>query len=508
MGALTSKPYAFVARAWELKSIESIDVFDSYLSSIRYDYRGNAVMRILPSVDFLGNQEWITDKVRFYYDAVQHQRLASCWVRGASALFDLRQNGFFNSKFFEDNAFHSAGLLPTSWSYALGLYYSYNNLSSSDSKSDLYYAFGSSLGLRTLHSFKDFLNCLDFAGNQPTTENMNDFRSDYSVNRATLVQSDLCIFIGVNPRFESPLLNLELKNSVDRGYLTVFNFGFNYTSNFTTYNAGNSLKSLKLVLDGRSSISQLLKQSISPSILISGNLNESIRSAVSLIAENFFKKLNLNTHVLYPFAASIAGAELGLESSKMNFTADSFNLYLANNDEYEINNEQLEQNDSILSAGLAGGTNFVTYIGSHGDSSVNFSNLVLPATTPSELNEIFVSSDLRVRLNRVVLTPDLSAVRAYPHIFSLVKNFTNRGEFINSGILAYYSQPGFISVTANNAKLPFYSFSNLPVSNFALSDFSIASFINEFLLTDTVTRSSQHLALAASISSLKFKNFS
>lgn len=87
VGALTSKPYAFSARPWELTSTESIDILDSLCSNIRIDYRGLNIMRILPRLNTLVNEEWITDKIRFCYDGVSNNRLVTPFVRSVTHTF-------------------------------------------------------------------------------------------------------------------------------------------------------------------------------------------------------------------------------------------------------------------------------------------------------------------------------------------------------------------------------------------------------------------------------------
>ncbi len=81
VGALTSKPYAFTARSWELKKTESIDVMDALGSNIRVDSRGNEVMRILPRLNEEVNEEWISDKTRFACDGLKYRRLDRPYVR-------------------------------------------------------------------------------------------------------------------------------------------------------------------------------------------------------------------------------------------------------------------------------------------------------------------------------------------------------------------------------------------------------------------------------------------
>ena len=81
VGALTSKPYAFVARPWELKKTDSVDVLDAVGTAIRVDTRGPEVLRILPRMNDDVNEEWLADKSRFSLDGLKRRRLDSCWVR-------------------------------------------------------------------------------------------------------------------------------------------------------------------------------------------------------------------------------------------------------------------------------------------------------------------------------------------------------------------------------------------------------------------------------------------
>jgi len=86
VGALTSKPYAFQARPWELSKTQSIDVMDAVGSAIRVDARGREVMRIMPRVNEAVNEEWISDKTRFVWDGLRTQRLDRPYVRKGKRL--------------------------------------------------------------------------------------------------------------------------------------------------------------------------------------------------------------------------------------------------------------------------------------------------------------------------------------------------------------------------------------------------------------------------------------
>src|SRR5580698_1798735 len=88
IGALTSKPYAFTARSWELTSVESIDFFDALGSHIRVDTRGSEIMRVLPRINNKINEEWISDKIRFSYDGFKRQRLSTPMIRNKKGILE------------------------------------------------------------------------------------------------------------------------------------------------------------------------------------------------------------------------------------------------------------------------------------------------------------------------------------------------------------------------------------------------------------------------------------
>ena len=83
VGALTSKPYEFIARPWELKKTETVDVFDAVGSNIRIDSKGDKILRVLPKINEEINDEWISDKTRFAYDGVNYQRIDKFYSRNS-----------------------------------------------------------------------------------------------------------------------------------------------------------------------------------------------------------------------------------------------------------------------------------------------------------------------------------------------------------------------------------------------------------------------------------------
>ena len=101
IGALTSKPYSFKARSWELKSVSTIDLFDSYGSNLSVEVKGKDIMRVIPRLNDTINEDWITDKVRFSYDLNNYNRLNSIFLK--NRFLDKRERTFPPKKYYDLN---------------------------------------------------------------------------------------------------------------------------------------------------------------------------------------------------------------------------------------------------------------------------------------------------------------------------------------------------------------------------------------------------------------------
>ena len=202
VGALTSKPYTFTARPWELKKTESIDVMDAVGSNIRIDSRGTEVMRILPRVNDDVNEEWISDKTRFAYDGLKTQRLNVPMIK---------KNGEF---------------YPVSWKEALE---KVSNQMTNVSGKDLAAIAGQFADSESLVALKDLLNRLGsenlylegMAGFD--AQGAFDLRSNYLLNSKIVgvEEADAILLIGTNPRHEAPILNARIR----KAYLNGSNIG-------------------------------------------------------------------------------------------------------------------------------------------------------------------------------------------------------------------------------------------------------------------------------------------
>ena len=196
VGALTSKPYAFSARPWELKQTESIDVMDAVGSNIRIDTKGNKVMRVLPRNNDEVNEEWISDKTRFFWDGLSLQRIDKPY---------LRENG---------------KLRQVSWDKAIDVA-SDKLLNTNPEK--IASITGDLVSIESIYSIKKLMDSIK----SPNTEcrqdgsKINGGREKWLFNSklSGIDQSDGCLLIGTNPRIEAALINSRIiRKSKENNY--------------------------------------------------------------------------------------------------------------------------------------------------------------------------------------------------------------------------------------------------------------------------------------------------
>jgi NADH dehydrogenase (ubiquinone) Fe-S protein 1 len=258
VGALTSKPYAFHARPWELKNTESIDVMDAVGSNIRVDSRGVQVMRIQPRTNDDVNEEWISDKTRYAYDGLKFQRLTVPLIK-------------------QGDRFISA-----SWEDAMAAIA--NGLASSGAKDDEIQAVAGHLAdTESLVALKDLINslgsdnlALDQVGGHASPIHGVDVRSNYLFNSTIpgIETADVILLIGTNPRHEAAVLNSRIRKSwlhtgLEVGYigdLADTTYGYDYL--------GTDVKALSNFIAGRGAFAAKFKVAKRPLIIVGSALAE------------------------------------------------------------------------------------------------------------------------------------------------------------------------------------------------------------------------------------------
>lgn len=267
VGALTSKPYQMKARPWELKKYETIDVSDAIGSNIRLDTRGVEVMRILPRLNDEINEEWISDKTRFFYDGLKVQRLTTPLVR-------------------EGNRF-----VPTSWEKAMQRVG--EELSKVEGNSAKAIA-GHLADAESMVALKDLFNRIGSEnltidapnGSSPLAVN-NDFRSNYVLNStiAGVEDADVVLFVGSNPRHEAPILNTRfrkayLHNGQDFGLI-----GEAVDLTYDYEHIGQDTKSIESLLDGSHPFAKRLAEAKRPLILVGSGVVENAKDSNYLLSK-------------------------------------------------------------------------------------------------------------------------------------------------------------------------------------------------------------------------------
>ena len=397
VGALTSKPYAFEARPWELKKTESVDVMDAVGSNIRVDSYNWEVKRILPRLNNDINEEWISDKTRYSCDGLLKQRLDIPYVKK-------------NNK-----------LQKSSWDEVISILV---NKINSTNPSEIGGHIGDMVSMENALAFKKFFSVLK-SSNLEFRErefyiNSNE-KSNYIFNSSIkgIEDSDLIFLIGTNPRHEATMLNARIRKTYSQNKTPIFSIGNpgDLTYDYTVI--GNSTDDIKKILNKEVEFANKLLASKKPLIIIGESALE-LKSG-KYIAEEFKKFLKKNNFIskdwnafnILPQNASTVGLiDLQVlpkneEEKKLFFEKLKNNrfkiLYLLGSDNLDIkkNNE------------------FIIYQGSHGDRGAEIADLILPSAAFTEQNGLYENLEGRLQECKKASYPIGEALEDW-RIFNLI----------------------------------------------------------------------------------------
>ncbi len=379
VGALTSKPYAFTARPWELSKTESIDVMDALGSAIRIDTRGREVMRILPRNNDDVNEEWISDKTRHVVDGLRTQRLDQPYARVGGRL------------------------KPASWSEAFAVI---ANRVKATSGNRVGAIVGDLAGAEEMFALKDLMGRLgspnidarqDGAVFDPTWG-----RASYLFNAtiAGIERADALLIVGANPRREAAVLNARIRKRWRQGNFPVALIGekVDLTYSYDYLGAGaDTLADL-----GRLKFADAFKAAKNPLIIVgAGVFARKDGGALAAFAARAAADFGVvkdgwnGFSVLHTAASRVGALDLGLVPGAGGKTAAEMAaggldvLFLLGADEIDV---------------APGG--FVVYIGTHGDRGAHRADVILPAAAYPEKSAIYVNTEGRVQLaNRAAFPP-------------------------------------------------------------------------------------------------------
>ena len=264
VGALTSKPYAFSARPWELTKTESIDVMDAVGSAIRIDSRGREVMRILPRNNDDVNEEWISDKTRHVVDGLRTQRLDQPYVR---------VNG---------------RLTPATWAQAFDVIVGKVKAAKPDRVGAIA---GDLAAVEEMFALKDLMTRLGSknldAGQDGAVFNPAWGRSSYLFNAtiAGIEKADALLIVGSNPRREAPVLNARIRKRWRTGKLAVAIIGEKADLTYPCDYLGAGPETLAEVAAGRHAFAETMKKAANPMVIVgAGALSRADGAGVAALA--------------------------------------------------------------------------------------------------------------------------------------------------------------------------------------------------------------------------------
>ncbi len=383
VGALTSKPYAFNARPWELDKVESIDVMDAVGSNIRIDSRGGAVLRIMPVVNDAVNEEWISDKTRFVWDGLARQRLDKPYIR---------ENG---------------NLRPAGWDEALAL--AAERLSGEPET--MAALAGDLCDAESLKALKDLMSNLGVKNIDCRQDGskLGGARQSYLFNSTIdgIEAADAVLIIGSNPRLEAPLVNTRLRKAWIAGGMDIGLIGEAADLTYEYDHLGTSPSDIdKLAKDTKGFVKKL-KSAANPAIIVGANAlaradgAQILRAVGKLAAEIGAVREGWNgLNILHNAAARVGGLDIEFLPAEGGL---STNEILDAAKQGAVNTVYLLGADELDTSKLK--DSFVIYQGSHGDAGAHVADIILPSAAYTEKDGLYVNLEGRVQMGIRAVAP-------------------------------------------------------------------------------------------------------
>jgi NADH-quinone oxidoreductase chain G len=409
VGALTSKPFSFKTRVWELKRQEGIDILDAICSNIKIDSFNNEIVRILPRTNFQINKEWISNRTRFFFDSLKYQRIQYPLLK--------ENNGQYKQ---------------ISWSKMFSLLF--HQLIIQDG-SNIQGIVGNLIDIESLFIFKKVFNQLGSSNilyendlKNKFIKSKNDLTSNFLFNKPlnTINQSDLCLIINSDIRKEASILNIHLINSLKESHFKIAYIGPKIDFTYKVQHIGLSLKTFYQILIGKHFFCTKIKKAKNPFIIVGKNilyqkngllLIENIKKLVVFKKQIHF--LNINTSFIH--FNEIFFFTTQLKNKKANFLF----LYNTNIKKKSVNKKR-----------------FIIYQGHHFTENAEQSTLILPGLSFLEKKGIYINLEGRIQKNNKILnlnTAQREDIFILKSIYQYIsyKNKKNKKKFKFTSILPH-----------------------------------------------------------------------
>jgi len=375
VGALTSKPYVYEARPWELKKTETIDVMDGVGSNIRVDTYGWEVKRVLPRINEEINEEWISDKTRYACDGLKNQRLDTPYIK-------------------KKNKFEKI-----SWKEAYSIIFDKISLAPSDKIAGIT---GDMTNMETLYIIKDFFD------NTIKSNNLDSRIDNYYVNSSNrtnyifnskisgIENADLIILIGTNPRYEATILNSRIRKAYINNNIKVYSLGDLGNITYPYEILENSTKTIKDIINQKHELSKNINDSKKPMFIIGQSVLK-LNSSAYIFEElkKYLTKINKinnewnSLNIISNNASTVGSYDLNILSSK---NGKNITLERIKKNEFEVlflfgqDNLKFKKNNE-----------FIIYVGSHGDYGAEIADLILPGASYTEQDGYFTNLEGKIQ---------------------------------------------------------------------------------------------------------------
>jgi len=461
VGALTSKPYVFEARPWELKKTETIDVMDAIGSNIRVDTYDWEVKRILPIINEDINEEWISDKTRYACDGLLNQRLDSPYIK-------------YNKKFEK-----------ASWDE---VYKIIKSKIENTEKNKISGFVGDLINMEASFIFKEFfertIDCKNY--DSRTNQSFVDIsdRENYLFNSTIngIEDTDFILLIGANPRYEATILNARIRKAYLNNKTKIVSLNDIGDVTYPYENLDGKTQTLRDIFENKNKISEDILASKKPMIIL-GESFYNLKSASYLfyLIKNFlsdnckfsddWKPLN----TLSVDAATVGCLDLDIIDNNnqvlQNLNENKFEIiFLLGQDDLDFNKKD----------------EFIIYIGSHGDKGAEIADIILPGAAYTEQNGFFTNLEGRIQKAHKASYPPGNAKEDWQIINDLAEHMNNRKLFNDKEELES-SMFNYLKLKEENNKPKFID--NTKKSIFQNEDLKIK--IKDYYFSNVVARSSK-----------------
>ena len=472
VGALTSKPYAFKSRPWELTKTETYDVFDGMGSSIRIDTRGKKALRALPRINEEINEEWISDKSRFAIDGLSRQRLDNAYCK---------TNGMLKKSSW-DNAFLHIK----------------NQLIDRDEKNTVFLS-GKFTDVETIFSAKKFSESLNsfyydcrFDNAQFIKNSSESFKFNSTIQEVE--NADAILLIGTNPRWEAAVLNARIRKAYIDNNCKIGLIGPKLDLTYNYQHLSESLDYLNELSNNNSDFNKVLDKAKNPLIIvgtssINSNFGTSILETSAMLAKKIQKNKDINPlNILHQDISRVGALEI-------NF----YNKYFDNDYSLQLKKHIDKNKPVVFLMGLDEielsllKNAYVVYLGHHGDKAASIADVILPTPAYTEKASTYMNIEGRVIQTNKCHNP-LGEAREEWKIFRVLSDLINQKLKFNNlselrkEITKNYDQFSYLNEL--NPKKEITCAKNNKIKNI-----KIKYNIENFYMNDSISRSSETMAL-------------